>query len=397
MNISTSSRRAVFAIAATAVRRLLRDRSNLFFVFVFPALLIVLIGVQFGGPQGFRLAVHAAEDAGPLADELLDSLAARPDLILDRYDSNAAALDSVSRGASDGAVLLPPGFDRALRSSLTAEVGFVATPQSAGPALRQVVSAVVAEQAQLLAAATLVVANSDENFDTGLDLARRSAVAVPGVTVDVVEVGRDQLADEFAGLGQFDLGAAQQLALFVFVTSLSAAAALIQSRELGVSSRLLASPLTPRDIISGELLGRFGVALLQALYIVLGSALVFGVRWGDPLGALLLVAMFSAVSAGAAMLLGSALDTPSQAAGIGVGVGLTVSALGGSMAPIEIFPPVMQTIALATPHAWLLDGFAELVRRDASLVDVLPQIGVLAAMAIAMLGLASMAFKRKLT
>ena len=41
--------RKIFAIAASNVRRMLRERSNIFFVFIFPIALILLIGAQFGG------------------------------------------------------------------------------------------------------------------------------------------------------------------------------------------------------------------------------------------------------------------------------------------------------------------------------------------------------------
>lgn len=388
--------RAVLALARTAVLRLLRDRSNLFFVFIFPILLIVLIGVQFSDPTGFRLLVFVPDDGGALAEELVDTLDSRDDLTVLRASTSQEASDGVSWGVADGALLLPGRYTQALTSSRTAEVGFVATPDSAGPALRTIVSAVVGDQGTLLAATTVLVASTELDFPDALIRARSAAAAVPGFEVERTVVGVNELAAEFEGLGQFDLGASQQLALFVFVTSLSAAAALIQSRELGVSRRLLASPVTSTTIVIGELLGRFGVALFQALYIVIGTAIVFGVRWGDPLGAALLVSSFSMVAAGAAMLLGSVLDTPSQAAGAGVGIGLGISALGGSMLPIELMPETIQQVAKVTPHAWLLDGFADLVRRGARVTDVLPQIGVLLGMALVLGLLASWTFQRKL-
>ena len=40
----------------------------------------------------------------------------------------------------------------------------------------------------------------------------------------------DNVAQRFTGLGRFDLGAAQQLLLFVFLSSLTGAATLIQAR-----------------------------------------------------------------------------------------------------------------------------------------------------------------------
>jgi ABC-2 type transport system permease protein len=52
----------VLAIARTELVRLFRDRSNLFFVFLFPLLLVVLIGAGFGG--GFATRVGVVAPAG---------------------------------------------------------------------------------------------------------------------------------------------------------------------------------------------------------------------------------------------------------------------------------------------------------------------------------------------
>lgn len=55
------------------------------------------------------------------------------------------------------------------------------------------------------------------------------------------------------------------------------------------------------------------------------------------------------------------------------------------MFPLELFSPTMQTVAHATPHAWALDGFAELVRHDGNAIDILPELGVLVLYAAALL------------
>jgi ABC-2 type transport system permease protein len=69
-------------------------------------------------------------------------------------------------------------------------------------------------------------------------------------------------------------------------------------------------------------------------------------------------------------------------------ISLGLAALGGCMLPIELFSPTMQKVAHITPHAWALDGFAELVRHGGSPVDILPELGVLTAYATVLLVLA---------
>jgi ABC-2 type transport system permease protein len=49
----------------------------------------------------------------------------------------------------------------------------------------------------------------------------------------------------------------------------------------------------------------------------------------------------------------------------------------------------MRTIAHATPHAWAIEGFTELIRRDAGVGAILPQLGVLAVYAAGLLSVAS--------
>lgn len=115
------------------------------------------------------------------------------------------------------------------------------------------------------------------------------------------------MPQEFTGLGQFDLGAAQQL-LFIFLSSLTGAATLIHARRLGVISRMMAAPVTSWEAIAGQALGRFGIAVVQGAYIMLGTALLLGVDWGNPLLAGLILAVFAAVADAAAMVVGSIFD-----------------------------------------------------------------------------------------
>jgi hypothetical protein len=55
----------IWALVKVEVTRLLRDRSNLFFVFLFPLLLIIFIGAQFGSDFSTRLGVVAERTATP--------------------------------------------------------------------------------------------------------------------------------------------------------------------------------------------------------------------------------------------------------------------------------------------------------------------------------------------
>jgi ABC-2 type transport system permease protein len=150
-------------------------------------------------------------------------------------------------------------------------------------------------------------------------------------------------------------------------------------------------------LLAGLAGGRFAIAAFQAVYIVAVTAVAFGVDWGDPLTTTLLILIYSILSAAAGMVLGSLFRNDSQATGAGIGIGLVFAALGGSMMALEFFPEGMRRVAMLTPHGWANTAMAEIVRRDGTITDVAIELGVLAAMAVGLLVLATWLLRRAIT
>lgn len=382
-------------IARVELVRFLRDRSNIFFVFVFPLLLIALIGAQFGGGADLRLGVVAPDD-DPHVVALLEAIDAAEGLRVTRVADAATLEADVVRGLVTGGLVVEEGYGAAIEAVEPVELAFVGRPDGTGTALSTLVSGVVAEQVAAGRAAQLAGAHLGTDPVPLREVAASLADQTPPLAIETTTVGVDQLAREFAGLGRFDLGASSQLWLFTFLTSLAGSAALIQIRQLGIATRVLSTPTSLASMVLGLAGGRFAIALLQALYIVVATTLVFGVSWGDPLGAAVVIVLFTAVSAGAGMLVGATFRNDSQASGIGVGLGIGLAALGGAMVPIELFPDAMRTVARVTPHAWAGEAMAELVRRGGTLLDVLPQVGALAAFAVVLLGVGGWQLRRSI-
>ena len=101
--------------------------------------------------------------------------------------------------------------------------------------------------------------------------------------------------------------------------------------------------------------------MMQGLFIVLVSSLVFGVSWGDPAGAAVVIVLFALVGTGAAMTVGVFARNADQASALGVVLGMVLGALGGAMVPLELFGEPMSSLAQLTPHAWAIDAFRDLV------------------------------------
>jgi ABC-2 type transport system permease protein len=378
------------AVAGVELRLFLRDRSNLFFSFVFPLLLVLMIGLQFGeGATAGRVAVSGSGTS--LGSALVERLEADDAVVTDPdWDD---ALDLLARGRIDVAIRVDEAATTAYDAgeAVTLEVVRGSSPQAsvveqqvrvAVDALRSARNRVVALEASGVPADRVAAALGEAE----------AVVSAPRLEVTSV----DRLSQEFAGLGQFELGASGQLLLFTFLACLGGSATLIQARRLGVVSRMLAGPMSAGELVTGQILGRWAIGLFQGGYIMVATSVLFGVGWGNLPVALLVLLLFSLVAAGAAILLGTLLENEGAAAGAGVGFGLVLGALGGSMFPLELFPDSMRAISRITPHAWAYDALADVQRRGAGLLDVLPQLGVLAAMALVLAALGGWSLRRSL-
>ncbi len=378
------------AIAWVNLRRLTRDKTGAFFVFVFPFLIILALGAAFGSGFTPQLGV-VSTGSGPLGQDLRDRLVATDGLEVQHFADVETMRTAIERGQLEGGLEIPTGYEERIRAGATVPLDYVARPTGAQE-LEATVAAVVDEQGVVIRAARLAVSEgSAGSFDEALARARAVAAAMPRVEVATRTAGGD------SAIGSFASGAAAELVLFMFLTSLSASAMLIETRRLGVTRRMLASPTEVRTILVGETLGRFAIALVQGLLIVVGTVLLFRVDWGNPVTTGLVVLLFALAATGAAMVMGSVLKNASQAGAMGVFLGLVLAAIGGCMVPLEIFPPVMYRIAHLFPHAWAIEALNASIATGAAPAEVSTELWVLAAYAIGLLAIASVLLRRSIT
>ena len=379
-------------IAATDLRRLLRWRANIFFLFVLPMLIILLLGAAFGGANKARIGVLDT-DRGKLATQLESALRARQSTDLIHYTSRGKLESAVAHGDIDSGLIIPPNYDASLQQGAGVTLGYLGRRDSGAQQLRATIQSVAADQSRSIAVAQLLQRQTGATFASAL--ARTEAVAAVVAPVRVRLTESDGSAYVITA-GRFETGASTMLLLFVFLNSLNGASWVIETRRLGIARRILSTPTSIRTLVLGQLLGRFAIAIVQALIIVLGSLLFFGVSWGNPLGTAAVIFAFSLVGTGAALLLGSLFPSEEQVRPVALLLGLGLAALGGSMAPLEVFPATARTIAHITPHAWANEAFSKLLKHGGDLVTVLPQVGVLLGFAALATAAAIWQFRRSL-
>jgi len=383
----------VFALMGVSIRRVTRDRVSLFFIVVLPVLVILIVGASVRGFSTIRVGV-VDTGSGPAGGQLTAMMAATPGIELHRYGTTADLEQAVRRSSVQAGLVLPEGMNAAVQGRSTVKLGLVA--ESSNPTQQAAVTAVqsvVARYAGEVQAARFTAGTTSSGFVASLALAHRTAPDVADVRVLSRQAGTT-----LTTLPQgFSYSAPTMLVLFVFLNALAGSAVVIGNRKLGMYERMLAGPVRSGTIIAGEALGFVAVGLAQALLIVGVGSVLFGVSWGNPLAATLLVGVWALVGAGAGMLAGTLFASPEQATAVGPALGIAFGMLGGCMWPLAIVGPTMRAVGHVTPQAWAVDAWTRLLSQHGTLASIAPQLLALAGFGSVFLALATWRLHRRLS
>ncbi|MFC8502527.1 ABC transporter permease [Pedococcus sp. NPDC057267] len=379
-------------LAWTELRRAARDRTFLFLVLFLPFMVILLIGVTTSGFAQERVAVVQG-DRSTMANALVTELDAAPGLQVVRVADRASGVQRLRSGEVTAVVLVPSDFSTTLEAGRSVVLPVLTTGAvGSGGSTLTTIRSVVARQAATVQAAAFATERVGGTFaqNRARAVALQREAPVAGVSTVVVDS-----ASSYLPLG-FSYSAPTMLVLFVFINATAGGAAIIQTRRFGIFSRALAAPVRPRDLVLGEGLCYLALAAAQAALIVVVGAVVFGVGWGNPLAAALLIGVWCLVGTGAGLVSGTLFHTPEQASAIGPAVGIAFGMLGGCMWPLEIVPAGVRAAGHLTPHAWAVDAWVTLLSRGGGVGDILGPLAVLAGFAVLLLGTATLRLRRSL-
>jgi ABC-2 type transport system permease protein len=148
--------------------------------------------------------------------------------------------------------------------------------------------------------------------------------------------------------------------MFLMYTVSYGGRSILAERSQGTLPRLLVSPTSSAQILGGKIFGIFLTGAAQMLILIGASSLIFQLKWGDPLGVVVLVlaAVFGATGWG--MFITATARTTAQVANVGSAMMLIFGALGGSFVSLEQMPVFVQAFSKITPNAWALNGFTTL-------------------------------------
>jgi len=368
---------ASLLIAWKDLRQRFRDRSAIMLAVVVPLALAAIFSMIFGPastPTAFEYAL-VDEDRSPVSrsfDE--DVLAYLEDEGIATVDEmeEAEARTAVSDGDLDAAFLIPPGFADRVQSRAPARLEVVGSVDAATATdvARSVASSYV-QGLNAVRVAVAGVAHQGGSLTEGelQEVAQQTVAAAPPVTIE------DISADAHV-LDLKTYFAAGMAVFFLLFTVQFGVSSLIEERSDGTLSRLLAAPVRRSSILVGKLLTSVALGVVSLTVLVLGTSLLLGASWGNPVGVGLLVVSGVLAATGIASVVASLAKTAEQAGSWQAVVAVSLGLLGGAFFPVQQSGQLMATVSLVTPHAWFMRGLGTLAGGGEALA-VLPAVGAL--------------------
>ena len=181
---------------------------------------------------------------------------------------------------------------------------------------------------------------------------------------------------------QHNIPAWTLFAIFFIIVPLSIN--IVKEKNQGTFVRLRTQPVSYLTVLGGKTVVYLTVCLIQfTLMLLIGVYFLptLGLPQLDVSGKipmLFLVAIFAGLAAiGLGVLLGTIAKTQEQSAPFGATFVVILAALGGVWVPVFIMPTFMQFISNISPMNWGLNAFYDVFLRNGSVIDVLPDIGLL--------------------
>jgi ABC-2 type transport system permease protein len=171
-------------------------------------------------------------------------------------------------------------------------------------------------------------------------------------------------------------------AIFFIVIPLSIN--IVKEKTQGTFIRLKTNPVSNTVVLGGKTIMYLIICLIQ-FYMMIAVAIFLFPHLGLPalnvegnLPLMSVVALFSGLAAiGFGILLGTIAKTQEQSAPFGATSVIILAAIGGVWVPVFAMPKIMQIIAQSSPMNWGLEAFYDVLLRNGSFLDLVPELSLL--------------------
>jgi ABC-2 type transport system permease protein len=374
-------------LTLSRVREFVREPEALFWVFAFPLLLAVALGLAFRDKAPDRIPVGVVEVAG--ADRIAAVLARSP-VLLPRVMAPDAGVEALRTGKIS--LLIQPGLQAAplhagdpappsLPSPPVLPARGVSPASSNAPAAGRAADPVVPAVAQAGQPPGQVVFRFDQTRPDSriAGLEAEDALERAAGRADVVPIRAEHVTER--GSRYIDFLIPGLLGMNLMGTGIwSLAFSITGARQKQLLKRLIATPMRRSHYLLAQVFGRL-VFLVPEMIVLVGVGwLAFGVAVRGSLPVLFVTCMLGAMTfCGLGLLVSSRVRTIEGASGLANLVMLPMWLVSGVFFSSERFPDRLQPLIRALPLTALNDALRGIMNEARPLAGVAAQLAILAA------------------
>ena len=394
----------IISIALKDLQILLKDRSQVFQLFLLPFVFILLFsGLGSGGADEVRAVSLPAVnlDDGEAAQTLIDNINKAGGVKVELVEQ-AEAQTQLEAGELTRLLTIPTGFSADLAANRPVTLRLVSHPDAA-VSETEAVRLVVDGAAQGMTLQTQVMASlqhmgemqagaapEQQAFTAERVLAQAQsqfelADERPLVSIEQMQPGQLGSQEEPQSWGGTQTTIPSFTVMFVFLAAGGTAISIYSEKKVGSFRRLLAAPMRKGELLLGKMVPTFITALIQLAVIFGVGMFVFpllgmdGLTLGnDPLAVLLIAVLIALCATGLGVLIAAFARTESQIGGYSATLLWVLAFLGGAFFPTYLLGGFLGQIGMVAPHYWANKAFNGVLVRGQDLAGVATEIAVLA-------------------
>ena len=359
----------VRVFAKIAIKRAFRDKTAIFFIFLFPLIFLFVFGGIFSKSNGISFKVALVNQSNSaFSNKFVSQLNGNKMFKIDKQATSLdAAKEKMSRGQLDAAIVLPADFGSVKTSSYPtgqAKVYYTQNGQTAAQTLTSVLNSVFADINRQLVRADVPFSVISEQINTK---------------------SLTQFDYTFAGLLGFSI-----IGLGIF----GPVNVFPELKKQGILRRLHTTPLKVwqyfvANIISQAVVGLLSIALMFAVAMTIFHLKVSG----DPLELVIFIILGIATIFGIGMAIGGWAKDQNQAAPLSNIVVFPMIFLSGTFFPRFLMPQWLQKISTFLPLTPVIDGIRLIATEGKHLWQLGPQLGLMAIWVVIIYFIAFRAFR----
>jgi ABC-2 type transport system permease protein len=352
-------------------KRFFRDRTAIFFTVAFPLIFLVIFGGLFGKNTGVSFKVAVINDSPTqVAKQFTDSLHKQAKLfkIDDTIKSLSAANEKMGRGELDAAIEVPSHFGMVPKAqklpSGQVVIHYTQNNEQAAQTLQSVLQAQLANMnAKLVTAQTPFTVTAKQTNERSLS------------TFDYTFSGL--LGFSIIGLGIFG-------PINVFP----------ELKKQGILRRLHTTPIRVWQYFLATMASQAIIGLITMVVMFAFAIKFFDLKVvGNYLGLAAFLVLGIVTILGIGLAIGGWAKNERQAAPLANLVTFPLMFLSGTFFPRFLMPDWLQHVTTYLPLTPVIDGIRLIATEGKSLVDILPQIGLVGAWAIVIYAIAFRVFR----